>query len=78
MYLGHRDHTSELMLRNVAEVAWPITNSPNVPIFKRFKNNWEIINTSLHDIGTEDGDIVVVLSERKKSILDVIENQLKV
>lgn len=78
LYLACRHHISELMLRNVAEVAWPVSNSPNVPIFKRFKENWEKIDTSLFDICTEDEDIAVVLNQRKADILDFIENQLKV
>lgn len=78
LYLACRHHTSELMLRNVAEVAWPVTNSPNVPIFKRFRDNWEKIDKSAYKIGTEDEDIAHILNQRKDNILDFIENQLKV
>ncbi|XP_044575164.1 uncharacterized protein LOC123258973 [Cotesia glomerata] len=77
LYLACRHHTSELMLRNVAEVAWPVTNSPNVPIFKRLRDNWEKIDKSAYEIGTEDKDIALILNQRKDDILDFIENQLK-
>ncbi|XP_044578931.1 uncharacterized protein LOC123261403 [Cotesia glomerata] len=77
LYLACRHHTSELMLRNVAEVAWPVTNSPNVPIFKRLRDNWEKIDKSAYEIGTEDKDIALILNQRKDNILDFIENQLK-
>ncbi|CAH0563009.1 unnamed protein product [Brassicogethes aeneus] len=76
LYLACRHHTSELMLRNVAEVAWPVTNSPNVPIFKRFRDNWEKIDKSLYEIGTEDGDIAPILNQKKDYILDFIGKQL--
>ncbi|XP_044578933.1 uncharacterized protein LOC123261406 [Cotesia glomerata] len=59
------------------EVAWPVTNSPNVPIFKRLRDNWEKIDKSAYEIGTEDKDIALVLNQRKDDILDFIENQLK-
>ncbi|XP_044578537.1 uncharacterized protein LOC123261109 [Cotesia glomerata] len=77
LYLACRHHTSELMLRNVAEVAWPVTNSPNLPIFKRLRDNWEKIDKSAYEIGTEDKDIALILNQRKDDILDFIENQLK-
>lgn len=66
------------MLRNVAEVAWPVTSGPNVPIFKRFRDEWEKIDKSVYEIGTEDEEIAVILNQRKDDILDFIENQLKV
>ncbi|KAG5860774.1 hypothetical protein JTB14_015375 [Gonioctena quinquepunctata] len=78
LYLACRHHSSELMLRNVAEVAWPVTNSPNVPIFKRLRDNWEKIDKSAYGIGTEDTDIALILNQRKDDILDFIENQLKI
>ncbi|XP_044578727.1 uncharacterized protein LOC123261238 isoform X2 [Cotesia glomerata] len=59
------------------EVAWPVTNSPNVPIFKRLRDNWEKIDKSAYEIGTEDKDIALILNQRKDDILDFIENQLK-
>ncbi|XP_044597439.1 uncharacterized protein LOC123274002 [Cotesia glomerata] len=66
LYLACRHHTSELMLRNVAEVAWPVTNSPNVPIFKRLRDNWEKIDKSAYEIGTEDKDIALIFKSKKR------------
>lgn len=66
------------MLRNVAEVTWPVTSGPNVPIFKRFRDNWNKIDTSVYEIGTNDVRINAILNDKKEDILDFIENQLKV
>lgn len=60
------------------EVAWPVTNSPNVPIFKRLKDNQSKINTSLYDIGIDDENIKDVLNENKNDIMQFIEDKFKV
>ncbi|XP_074108478.1 uncharacterized protein LOC141533473 isoform X3 [Cotesia typhae] len=78
LYLACRHHTSELMLRNVAEVAWPATNGPNVPIFKRFRDNWDNIDKEVYEIGSNDEHITDILNDKKKDILDFIDNQLKI
>ncbi|XP_044598124.1 uncharacterized protein LOC123274533 [Cotesia glomerata] len=77
LYLACRHHTSELMLRNVAEVAWPATNGPNVPIFKRFRDNWDNIDKVVYEIGSNDEHITDILNDKKQDILDFIDNQLK-
>lgn len=66
------------MLRNVAEVAWPATNGPNVPIFKRFRDSWDNIDKVVYEIGSNDELITDILNDKKKDILDFIDNQLKV
>lgn len=78
LYLACRHHTSELMLKNVAEVAWPVTNGPSVPIFKRFRDHWTKIDTSVYEIGINDELIADILNDKKQDILDFIEDQLKV
>lgn len=69
---------SELMLRNVVEVAWPVTSAPNIPIFQRFRDNWDKIDTSVYEIGTNDEQIADILNVKRENILEFIENQLKV
>lgn len=66
------------MLKNVAAVAWPSTNSPNVTIFVRFKSNWEKIDKLKYDIGTEDVIIKDILDEKKSTLLPFIEDHLQV
>lgn len=78
LYFACRHHILEIILRNVTEIAWPVTNSPNVPIFKRLKDNWAKIDTSLYDIGIEDDIIKDVLHDNKNNILEFIEDQFQV
>lgn len=73
-----RHHIFEIILKNVAAVAWPSTNSPNVPIFVRFKNNWEKIDKVKYDIGTEDVMIKDILNEKKTTLLSFIADHLQV
>lgn len=54
------------------------TDSPNVPIFVRFKSNWEKIDKSKYDIGTEDVLIKDILNEKKTTLLTFITNHLQV
>ncbi|XP_046616392.1 uncharacterized protein LOC124303338 [Neodiprion virginianus] len=67
----------EIILRTVTEIAWAVTNSPHVPIFKRLKDNWAKINTSMYDIGIDDVIIKDVLHDNKNNILEFIEDQLE-
>lgn len=78
LHLACRHHIYEIILRNVVEVAWPITCGPNVMIFKRFQDNWDKIDTSQYDIGIDDTDIKNILDETKNEKLCFIESQLKV
>ncbi|CAH1107719.1 unnamed protein product [Psylliodes chrysocephalus] len=65
------------MLRKVVETAWPATNSPNVPIFKRFQTAWEKIDKSKYKIGIEDENIKTTLIEIKNEKVIFLDNQLK-
>lgn len=77
-YFACCHHISEIMLRHVSECAWPATNSPNVPIFKRLKDDWHKINTSMYDIGVNDEKIKNILNEDKNNILNFIEDEFTV
>ncbi|XP_074114024.1 uncharacterized protein LOC141537090 [Cotesia typhae] len=77
LYLACRHHILEIISRNVTEIAWPVTNSPNVPIFKRLKYNWAKINTSKYDIRIEDDIITDVLHENRNNILEFTEDQFQ-
>lgn len=73
-----RHHIFEIVLKNVVAVAWPATNSPNVPIFVRFKSNWEKIDKLKYDVGIEDTMIRDILNEKKNNVLPFIEDHLQV
>ncbi|XP_057336479.1 uncharacterized protein LOC130675041 [Microplitis mediator] len=75
--LACRHHVYEVVLKNVAEIAWPVTNGPNVPIFNRFRNNWSMIDTTNYEIGIEDEAIKNILFEKKDEILIFIEDQFE-
>lgn len=78
LYFACLHHILEIMLRNVTEIAWPVTSSPDVPIFKRLKDNWTKIDTSLYDIGIENDIIENVLHDNKNNILEFVEDQFQV
>ncbi|XP_057328584.1 uncharacterized protein LOC130669614 [Microplitis mediator] len=77
LYFACRHHTHEIMLRKVVETAWPATNSPNVPIFKRFQTAWEQIDKSKFKIGVEDENIKITLLEIKDEKVIFLDDQLK-
>lgn len=78
LHLACRHHIYEIILRNVVEVAWPITSEPNVMIFKRFQDYWDKIDTSQYDIGIDDAEIKNILDATKNEKLCFIDSQLKV
>lgn len=78
LHLACRHHIYEIILRNVVEVAWPITSRPNVMIFKRFQDYWDNIDTSQYENGIDDSEIKNVLYTSKNEKLCFIESQLKV
>lgn len=78
LYLPCRHHVFEIVLRNVLEVYWPVSSSPNVPIYQRFKKTWDEINPLSFTAGICDQKVLEVITPIKEEILKFIDNQLKV
>lgn len=78
LYFACRHHVCELVLRSVAEVFWPVTSGPNVPIFKHLKDTWNTIDTSDYEIGIKDAVVAKILNAQKTEILKFIFQQLEV
>lgn len=78
IYFACRHHIFELILRNVTEVAWPASNSPNPPIFKRFQSSWDKIDKTKYEVGIDDENVKTRLDEIKNEKLAFIKNQLQV
>ncbi|XP_050521259.1 uncharacterized protein LOC126894353 [Daktulosphaira vitifoliae] len=51
LYLPCRHHIYELILKCVFEVKLYLTSGPDVPIFKRFQQNWRNIDTNKFEPG---------------------------
>lgn len=78
LYLLCRHHIYELILRSVFEVTWPVKNSPDVQIFKRFRENWVKVDLSSFEVGVDDERVREAIGDKGDTILDFIENQFKV
>lgn len=78
LHLAGRHHVAELMLRAVVEVHWPVTSGPHVPMFQRFKQEWDQIDETAYQIGMDDESTAEILHEHKDDILVFIEEQFKV
>lgn len=68
----------EIILRAVFEGFWNTTSGPNVPIFVRFKNNWDKIDQSNYKSGMEDETVARVLTKDRAEIVTFINNCLQV
>ena len=74
LYLACRHHMFELILKAVFMVYFPAMNGPDVPIFKRFKNDWNAIKTAEINDGLEN--VEPFLLAQKSEIVDFIDYNL--
>ncbi|XP_048504680.1 uncharacterized protein LOC125499694 [Athalia rosae] len=76
LYLPCRHHIFELILRDVFELKIPTTSGPDVPLFKRFRENWVEIDTSQYSTGVEDSYVQDKIQNHIDNINDFIQKQL--
>lgn len=62
LFFPCRHHIFELILRCVFETKLPATTEPNVPLFKKFQNAWETIDTTNYKSGLEDENVNKILT----------------
>ena len=74
IYLACRCHILELLLRAAFERKFPNTSGPNVPIFKRFREEWPNFDLNSYDnglVGLETsltGEITRIIEDIKASL----------
>lgn len=78
LHLACRHHIFELVLRNVVECVWPVTKSPNVAIFERFRNKWHTMDKNMFVTGLEDKFVNDVIGSKQTEILQDIQDRLQV
>ncbi|XP_044577706.1 uncharacterized protein LOC123260590 [Cotesia glomerata] len=77
IYLPCRHHIYEIILRSAFEVYWPVSSGPNVPIFGRFKKEWDKIDKTKYKAGIEDTIVADTLSNKKNEISSFIKKCLQ-
>lgn len=78
LHLACRHHVLEIVLRCVAETCWPCTTGPNVPIFKRFQQEWDTIDKTMYQTGMQDKVIADTLDPKQDEIHAVILHNFEV
>ncbi|XP_050532291.1 uncharacterized protein LOC126900540 [Daktulosphaira vitifoliae] len=79
LYLPCRHHIYELILRGVFETKLPqVTLSPDIPIFKNFKKNWNNIDVSNTICGIDDVECCSALENYRNNILQFSRAMLRI
>lgn len=55
-----------------------VTNSPDIPMFKKIKENWSTINPKIFMSGYSDQKCQAVLEDKKEEILNFLVSQLQI
>ncbi|XP_029346464.1 uncharacterized protein LOC115034269 [Acyrthosiphon pisum] len=70
LYLPCRHHIYEIILRGVFESVLPhTTTSPDIPLFKKFRNNWNKIDITNITSGIDDLECCTALEDVRNDIL---------
>ena len=70
LYLLCRHHIYEIILRGVFETVLPhTTTSPYIPLFKKFRNNWNKIDIRNITSGIDDLECCTALEDVRNDIL---------
>ena len=77
LYLPCRHLIYEIILRSISELKMPTSTGPNVPIFKRFPQEWSQINASEFHPGTEIVEIKDLLKNEIDDILTFAKHNLQ-
>ena len=79
LYLPCRHHIFELVLRAVFDTKMKqVTNSPDIPMFKKIKENWSTINPKKCISGFSDQKCRAALEDKKEEILNFLSSQLQI
>jgi hypothetical protein len=78
LHLACRHHILELVLAIVYKECSPAASSgPDVAIFKRFQQSWNLIDQSRYDIADTDETVSLAVAATKPEIIDFVRNQLQ-
>ena len=79
LWLACRHHIFELPLRAIFEEQMHVlTKSPEVSIFKKFREEWKNLDKSNFKSGMEDDIVARTLADKRQEILLFAHNQLRV
>ncbi|XP_044015282.1 uncharacterized protein LOC122857241 [Aphidius gifuensis] len=77
LYFPCRHHIFELVLRSAFEVYIPSVGSPNVSLFKRFRDGWNNLDHAKFTTGIQDGSLKNKLIEHIDAIDLFVQDKLK-
>jgi len=78
LYLPCRHHIFELLLKSVFDLKLKLpTTGPDVPIFKRFQQQWPTLNTQNYYIGLNDTVVKSLVENKKDLIIEFCNKELK-
>lgn len=78
LYLPYRHHIFELLLKSVFDLKLKLpTTGPDVPIFKRFQQQWPTLNTQNYFIGLNDTVVKSLVENKKDLIIEFCNKELK-
>lgn len=78
LYLPCRHHIFELLLKSVFNLKLKLpTTGPDVPIFKRFQQQWPTLNTQNYYIGLNDTFVKSAVENKINIIINFCNNELK-
>lgn len=78
LYLPCRHHIFELLLKSVFDLKLKLpTTGPDVPIFKRFQQQWPTFNTQNYYIGLNNTVVKSLVENKKDLIIEFCNKELK-
>lgn len=77
--LACRHHIMELIIGAVFQVCMGVKSysSPEVPLFKRFREYWRFIDTTQYESGIAADDVAILVEDIKQSSIDYANKQLE-
>jgi len=78
LFLACHHHIFEIILQAVfIEAKFAPSSGPDIPLFKRFVNNWKNINKNEYSVWTDDSMTFDILNNVRDEILDFAEKRLQ-
>ncbi|KAL4091540.1 hypothetical protein QTP88_026214 [Uroleucon formosanum] len=78
LFLACRHHIFEITLQAVfIEAKFAPSSGPDIPLFKRFIDNWKNINKNEYSVWTDDSMTFDILNNVRDEILDFAEKRLQ-
>ncbi|KAE9523392.1 hypothetical protein AGLY_015944 [Aphis glycines] len=78
LFLACRHHIFEIILQAVfIEAKFAPSSGPDIPLFKRFIDNWKNINKNEYSVWTDDSMTFDILNNVRDEVLDFAEKRLQ-